>query len=209
MRDLVCLVADKNMAAALEGLLNRPRALGIRAIQSETIVHPRRDPGCFHEPIELLRGYRADTGRAVVLLDRAWDGAPEGTAEDIEELIRGKLCSAGLGEWAEVVVIDPELEVWVFSDSPHVEEILGWTRRHPSLRPALESGGLWTSGAPKPLDPKAALDWALHAVRKPRSSSIYRLLAECVGLERCQDRSFLRLKDILRQWFGTERDAGG
>lgn len=32
MKDLVCLVADKNIEAAMAGLLARPRALGIRTL---------------------------------------------------------------------------------------------------------------------------------------------------------------------------------
>ena len=32
MMDLVCVVADKQIRAALSGLLERPRALGIRPI---------------------------------------------------------------------------------------------------------------------------------------------------------------------------------
>jgi hypothetical protein len=58
MIDLVCLVADKNIEAAIEGILQRPSALGIREVQFEVIVHPNRDPGCFHQASELLAGYR-------------------------------------------------------------------------------------------------------------------------------------------------------
>ena len=38
--DLLCLVADKNMEAAVSGLLSRPRALGIRPIARELMVPP-------------------------------------------------------------------------------------------------------------------------------------------------------------------------
>jgi hypothetical protein len=52
MSELICLVADKNMEAVMQGHFTRPQALGIRAIQHEVVVHPRRDPGCFHEAAE-------------------------------------------------------------------------------------------------------------------------------------------------------------
>ena len=46
MTDLVCVVADKNMKAAMEGILGRHQALGIVAPTYEIVVHPDRDPGC-------------------------------------------------------------------------------------------------------------------------------------------------------------------
>ena len=201
MMDLVCLVADKNMEAAISGLLERPAALGIRPIATEILVHPRRDPGCFHQAPELLNGYRASAEHALVILDRAWDGVPAESAEGVQEQLEEKLRVAGLAGWSESVVIDPELEVWVFSDSPNVASAVGWAGRNPGLRPALEARDLWARGASKPADPKAALEWALKEVRRPRSSSIYRELAGRVSTERCQDQAFLRLKGILRSWF--------
>lgn len=207
MRDLVCLVADKNMAAAVEALLERPEALAIRRLTCEVIVHPRRDPGCFHDPHELLRGFRADTEHAIVLFDRAWDGAPERDSSAIETMVEERL-GPSLAGWARAVVIDPELEAWVFSDSPHVATALGWLQRRPNLRNALRDQGLWPDDSAKPPDPRAAVEWVLRAVRKPRSSSIYRQLAQNVSLQRCRDRSFRRLSDLLRSWFGAERVGG-
>lgn len=207
MTDLVCLVADKSLEATLTGLLGRPAALGIRAIHADMIVHPRRDPGCFHEAAELLRGYRADAAHAIILLDRAWEGAPASTGEELERDLAKRLHGDGLAPWAEPIVIDPELEAWVFSDSPHVEDILGWAGRVPALRAWLAAEGLWPEGAPKPPDPRAAVDLALREVRRPRSSSIYRRLAERVSVERCTDRSFSRLRSVLSRWFGTESGA--
>lgn len=58
MMDLVCVAADKQIRAALSGLLERPRALGIRPITTEILLHPEHDPGCFHSPALILRGYR-------------------------------------------------------------------------------------------------------------------------------------------------------
>ena len=40
MTDLVCVVADKQIKATIEGLLQRPRALGIRDIEAEVLLHP-------------------------------------------------------------------------------------------------------------------------------------------------------------------------
>jgi len=78
--DLLCLVADKNMEAAVSGLLSRPKALGIRPIAPELIVHPEHDPGCFHDGVEFLRGLRSRAERALVMLDLAWQGVPAESA---------------------------------------------------------------------------------------------------------------------------------
>ncbi len=162
MRDLVCLVADKNMAAAVEALLERPEALTIRRLVYEVIVHPRRDPGCFRDAHELLRGFRADTAHAIIVLDRAWDGAPDRGSDAIEAMVEEGL-GPSLHGWARAIVIDPELEAWVFSDSPHVATALGWTQRRSELRNALRDQGLWPHDSAKPPDPRAAVEWALRA----------------------------------------------
>jgi len=197
------------MEAAVKAVLARPEALGIRPLESEVLVHPRRDPGCFHEPEGLLRGYQGDTHHAIVLLDQAWQGAPSSGAEETEGLLESALGASGLLGWARVVVIEPELEVWVFSDSPHVASALGWDAPNPDLRNALQEAGWWPQGASKPPDPKGSVKWALGRVRKPRSSAIYRDLAERVSLSRCEDRSFLRFKDLLRGWFGLDQTQSG
>jgi hypothetical protein len=98
-------------------------------------------------------------------------------------------------ERAEVVVIDPELEIWVWSASPHVEDVLGWRGSTPPLRSWLRNQGLWGDDRPKPQDPKRAMEGALYEKRIPRSSSLYRQLAEKVGLTTCRDAS---LKDTCR-----------
>lgn len=199
--DLVWLVADKNMEATVRGLLQRPAALAIRAIESETLIHPRRDPGCFHEAAAMLAGYRNRARHALVLLDRAWEGAPKASADEMEQQLEAALDRSCGPAWARAVVIDPELEAWVFAKSPHVEVALGWAERKPSLCVALRQANLWAPGSPKPSDPKKAVEYALRAVRKPRSSSIYRQLAARVTVQGCQDRAFQRLTRLLREWF--------
>lgn len=187
----------------MDGVLRRPEALGIRTIEFETIVHPRRDPGCFHQPGELLGGYSARANHALVVLDLAWAGAPASTGSELERALEESLPSLWPTGWAKAIVIDPELEAWVFSDSPHVANELGWTEPAAKMRAVLENEGLWAAADPKPADPKAAVDWLLRRAKRPRSSSIYRTLAKKVSLQRCEDRSFLRLVELLRGWFGA------
>jgi hypothetical protein len=201
MKDLLCLVADTNMKAVVQGLLGRPDALGTRPIDFEIIVHPRRDPGCFNEAVAFLEPIRANYRHGLVMLDRAWEGAPASTAHDLRHLLLKQLEVKGLETWADVVVLDPELEVWVFSDSPNVDVCLGWLRRQSGLRDWLQSHGLWAEGESKPKDPKQAVERALREVGKPRSSSMYRQMARDVSVKRCVDPAFQQFSTLLRHWF--------
>jgi hypothetical protein len=111
------------------------------------------------------------------------------------------LSQNGWGQRTSAIVIDPELEIWVWSDSPHVDEVLGWSGRQPDLRTWLTQRGSITDRNGKPNLPKEATEAALKEVRKPRSSSIYQQLAEKVSLGRCVDPAFIKLKNTLQSWF--------
>lgn len=200
MIDLWVLVADSNIKAAVEGLLSRPEALGIRRPTVRFTVHPQRDPGCFNDAAGPLRVCVPQARHGLVVLDREFDGSSGRSAAELEGLIEGDLAKVAPADWGRAVVIDPELEIWVFADSPHVAEVLGFGMQPEHLRNSLAAAGLWSVGDAKPLDPKKAVEWALRSKDIPRSSSVYRELAKVVGLGRCQDRAFLRLRSLLREW---------
>ena len=199
--DLLCLVADRNMSSAISGLLSRPESLGIQNIEYRLETHPRRDPGCFYEGAEFLGSQRSEAKHAIVVLDHAWSGVPADSGHELEALLDNRLARAGIEGWARAIVIEPELEAWVFSGSIHVSEALGWRDRDPSLREALTLQGLWPDDHHKPPDPKAAMEWALRQVRVSRSSSIYGELASRVSTTNCTDRAFVRFRQTLREWF--------
>ncbi len=207
MKDLACLVADKSIEATLRGLLQRPQAVGIRAVEYDIFVHPRRDPGCASSAHDFLLPFRGRYHHGLVVFDQAWDGAPRVGATELENNVRTGLARLGLAQWADVVVIEPELEVWVWSDSPHVDEVLGWKGSEPSLREWLKQERLWAEGTAKPRDPKQAVERALHVAKLPRSSSRYAQLARTVSVERCADPSFGRLRRLLQGWFGERAVA--
>lgn len=154
MIDLACLVADKNLHVTMSEILGRFASLEIRPIQCQVIVHPNRDPGCFHRPEELLGGYREQAAHALIVLDRAWEGSPAGCGADLESQIEGRLATFGWSGWGRAIVIEPELEAWVFSDSPNVSRHLGWPGDAADLRVAVGKAGLWPSQSAKPPDPK-------------------------------------------------------
>jgi len=200
--DLIVLVADTCMKAALQTLLSlRYDSLGIREIHFEIHKHQRHDPGCYHESPEFLRGYLSRAKYCLVVFDREGSGQESSTADEITIDLRKRLSESGWRNRAEVVVITPELESWIWSDSPNVDRALGWDGRDPSLREWLRGRGQLLEGEIKPRAPKQAVEDALREVGIPRSSSIYAELAKKVGLQRCQDPAFHRLREILRSWF--------
>jgi len=202
--DLVVLVADRSMEAAVRGLLSRPEALGIRRVGHEVYVHPYRDPGCFQGGHDFLRPFVGRCGHGLLMFDRQGCGAEGQTREALEQAVTRALSSAGWGDRAAALVLDPELEAWVWSDSPHVSRCLGWEGREPDLRTWLRKEALWPEADLKPADPKAAVEAALRAVCKPRSSAIYDELARNVSFQRCSDPAFLKLRAVLTAWFPAQ-----
>lgn len=201
MKDLVLLVADRNMEFTLRGLLGRPEALEIRPVTFDLYVHPRHDPGCLNEAHDFLRPLNRDYERALVLFDQQGCGREHTPLETLCEDVRERLARSGWDQRADVVILAPELEVWVWSASPHVEACLGWAGRQPSLRVWLAENEHWPPGTPKPPQPKEAMEAALRQVRTPRSSAIYRELAQQVSLQGHGEPAFLRLVAVLQRWF--------
>lgn len=199
--DLMVLVADGNMKAAVEGLLSRPAALGISEVAFSVVPHPERDPGCFLRAPEFLQPFRPRFTHALVMLDHEGSGRERMTRQAMEQDLEKRLRKSW-GKTAAALVIEPELEAWWWSDSPHVATVLGW--REPSLRKWLATEGYLAEGAAKPVRPKRAVEEALRIARRPRSSSLYRQLAEQVSVRRCEDRTFQRFRRILRRWFQSE-----
>ena len=204
-KDLVVLVADKDMDYAVRGLLDRYRAFNLsQPITSDIFVHPQRDPGCLLRGHDFLRPFINNYLFGLILLDKDGCGQEHKTRQELEVQIEQYLSNSGWGDRAAAIVIDPELEIWVWSDSPHVETILEWHGRDPNLRTWLKEREFLIGNQPKPNKPKEAMEEALRVVRKPRSSSIYLELAKKVSFSNCSDEAFLKFKQLLTTWF-TQR----
>ena len=74
------LAADRSIEATLQGLLSRPKAIGIRPLQFDTLAHPRRDPGCYRQAHEFLAPLRGQYHKALVVFDREGSGISEPVA---------------------------------------------------------------------------------------------------------------------------------
>lgn len=203
-KELVVLVADKDARMAVEQLLLRHRSLQIRRLeraQFDVFVHTEHDPGCLKNGIEFLRPYVHRYRYALVLFDREGCGSSEAPAK-LERAVEQSLARNGWPGRSAAVVIDPELEIWVWANSSRVAEALGWQQHGWSaLRQWLEKQGLWSQGQAKPPAPKKAMQQALRKVGKPWSAAIFKQLAARVGLRRCTDPAFLKLRKVLQSWF--------
>ena len=206
MRDCIFLVADEGISAMLKGFLNRDQFH--RSLQcgffdfdnnSDVLVDANRDPGVFTRGYTLLAPYASTHRRAVVILDAEWQGAPP--AEEIAAKIVADLQPT----WAShlVVVIEPELEAWIWQDNVHVAKEMG-VDDFSTLRGELEQRGFWIEGEAKPRHPKEAVEYALRKARRPRSNAIYESIASRVSTKHCVDPAFGRLQAGLAAWFEAE-----
>lgn len=200
MKDLIVLAADKNAEFAMRSILQRLQSLRIREISYDIRVHPHHDPGIYKTSHDFLRIFISKYSYALVMLDKEGCGCSENSYQIAQE-IQEKLNSSGWQDRSKVIVLDPELEIWVWSDSPQVARCLGWDNA--DLREWLLNEGHLLPDALKPEAPKLIMEKALKAKNKPRSSSIYGRLAARVSLNRCTDVSFLEFKQILNDWFSV------
>ncbi len=199
--DLIVLVADADAEWTLRTLLSqRKQALGIRSdLRFKVIRHPSRDSGVAHHAAALLRRYLRRAEHALVLFDREGSGFEHKySAVEIEDQVEATLHRNGWPrERCAVIVLDPELEVWVWSSSPHVAKVIG-----------LSPTQLQTFLAPLPRDergkpqrPKEVLLEALRQSGRPFSSRLFQDLAARVSL-RSEERAFGKLRQTLQNWFG-------
>jgi hypothetical protein len=203
-RDLLVLVADRNMEMAVRGVLAREKSLGIRQVTADVHRHPEHDCGCRQAGVEFLNVFVGRYAHALLMFDREGCGQEEGLTEDIESELEMALASTGWANRAAAIVLDPELEIWVWNDSPHVEKELGWSGRQPDLQTWLCQRGFLQPGQIKPARPKEALEAALRQLGRSRSSALFAGLARKVSLKKCKDRAFVKLRTALRDWFPAE-----
>lgn len=202
-RDLVVLVADQDYEYAIKGLLSRPESLRIRPVDAHVIKHINRDSGCRSDASNYLRTYSKRYDFALVIFDLRGCGDNR-SRDDIQKDIEYDLHRNGWEERSKAIVIDPELESWVWSQSNKVPTILGWGTDFARLKSWLENRNLWPPEQPKPPAPKKAMRSALREKKKPVSSELFGELARTVTLHRCQDPAFNELRETLRAWFPPE-----
>ena len=203
IKDLLVLVADSQMKRTVETLIgNRRPALGIRHISFEVQSHPHQDSGCRTASEGILRPLRDEYQNALVMFDYDGCGVSQITAPDLERNLEQSYEANG---WptssVAFVVIEPELEAWMFGASfQQLQQFVGWSHAE-NIREWLTRNGYLNEGSYKPDDPKSAIEAILDLQREPRSRRLYEYLARTVSLARCQDRAFRKFRATLQRWF--------
>ena len=199
MKDLALLVADKNMDFALRGILQRHESLGIRAVTYETQLHPGRDGGVRTSGPEILSLLRKQFSYGIIMLDWEGSGSDEDSASALVNDLDERLGQVW-GDRAKAIVIEPELDAWVWGSDNVMAEVLGWSENRPIREWLVEQGHRFHPNR-KPLRPKEALEMLMSELSQPRSSALYAKVTAKISLPRCNDPAFIRLKETLQSWF--------
>jgi hypothetical protein len=206
MKDLVVSVADSYQEKVMEALLPRiPISSGTRAFSYELIRNLGNDPGSYNDSHDLLRSYSKDYHYALVVFDYEGSGIEgEKTREEGERDVEKLLAINGWNQRNAVIIIEPELENWMWIDNRHVHDAIGWERPE-SLYNWARDKSLMSISDSKPTRPKETLEEALRISGTSKSSAIYKKIAANVSYKRCTDPAFLKLLAKLQEWFPIDR----
>jgi hypothetical protein len=168
MRDVIFHLADKHMEEGLRSFFARDNwhhALGCERFlvdpesQSDIFRVPgHTDCGIWKHAHENLQLFREQYRYAVIVLDAEFDPYP-GASVLQEDISKGMIASGWDEDRFSVVVIQPELEAWLWAPNQNVALAFGH-ENFDGLRGLLEAQNLWNPGDPKPHDLKRARDLA-------------------------------------------------
>ena len=181
-RPCVFLVADGTMEQMLKSFLSHGSLEGRLGCQtfdfvSQDVVvdvkNGNTDGGIHRRAHALLHPFLRSHQNAVVMLDKNFGGRLP--AAVVREEIRNNLLHNGWSaECVEVIVIDPELEVWLWQrGNPHIAREFRYNGSV-SLEEFLEAEGLWPSATLKPAKPKEAAGVLLQRYRAGPRIVVYR-----------------------------------
>ena len=129
MKDLVILAADKDLEFALRGMLSRPEALGMRTVEEDIFVHPEHDPACALRGVDYLANFSGQYRYGLLIFDHEGSGREATTPQELQKSLNAEFASSAWDNRARAIVLVPELEVWIWSDSPHIDEVPSRERR--------------------------------------------------------------------------------
>ena len=202
MKDLVILVADKNMEFTFRGVLERiPNVENIESVDFDVFHHPGHDPGIYHYSHELLRGLAQSYSYCITVLDHEGSGQEDKDRKDVESDIEHNLSVNGWNERCCAIAIFPELENWIWVNSARLHEAVVWSQGE-SIYRWLVNNGWMDEGADKPSRPKEALEATLKLSMTARSSAIYYEISSQASYHECVDPAFQKFITTIRRWFG-------
>jgi len=219
-KDLVVLGADDDLLAVVRTVVvERTASLGIKPPNialADFVKDVWHDSSPAANAVTLLRKFQKTHHRAFVIRDLEGSGCETDGAASLEETISQALVRSG---WERericVIVIEPELEIWLRFESQHLERMLQTKSKDQKscsqinfakrLAEIVGRNGGMVEG--KPSRPKEVLEGLLRTYRVPWSSSLFEHLAQKESLKTCVTPSFNRLLSVLRDWFGGNQNA--
>ncbi len=201
-KDLLILVADKDTESCLKGLLPRfPDIFTLKAFTYDIIMHPLKDAGCYTLSHEFLRPFTKSYDYCIVVFDYEGCGQDKNMSiENVENNVKELLTKNGWENRCEVIVIEPELENWIWVQSKHLAEEIRWQSIE-ELHQWLVENNLKEQDAAKPKRPKEAFQAALRKSGKRLSPAIYEDIAKKASFKKCIDKSFIAFCDYIKQCF--------
>lgn len=207
-KKLIILAADSNTKFLLEGLLPRiPTVEGLELFDYDIFIHPRHDSGIKKEAADFLRGYTTKYQHALVIFDFEGSGVdtkktanPVFSSELAKQIEVSLVANGWDAERIKVICLDPELENWVWVKRQKIAELVDWEGVQ-NIDAWLENEGFEFNEFQKPIRPKEAFEALCKQAEIPRSSALYKELAEKASYKHCVDASFLELIEQLKIWF--------
>lgn len=209
MRDLVVFVADSTMEQAFLSFMTRhdfhaPYNLNIHPISfdpAEDLIRiPGNDSGAYGKGHEWMRARLGKYRHGIVVFDREF-----GTDLDAQTLsidLTSRIAQTGWHlDHFRVVVIEPELEAWIWQRNQRVAVPLGFKTVDQLVASVCNAGLAWPEGQPKPSRPKEALEAVCRLKGIGFSAALHRSITASVSLIGCQDPSFVQLRAALQRWF--------
>src|SRR5258706_4046625 len=203
LKDLIVLVADLDAEVGVKALLPRATHLGFREIDFDVIRHVHRDNGVFQQAHELLRAQSRRYRYAIAICDHHGCGREELSRNEVEARVELNLRANGWDERAAAIVIEPELEAWIWGDWSAVVKCVGWTEGPVALKSWLRDRNFLRADQPKPIRPKEALHRALRQTNRRSSSALFADIAQTADSTSCIDEAFLKFSSPLQAWFAT------
>ena len=203
-KDLLILVADGNMKATFEAAMKRAQALGIHPVRYDVIPHVGRDGGMRTSGVAMANALKSRYARALLVLDYQGSGGEAQGIQELEAILNASL-SATWGDDGKVIVIHPELDIWMWGSDNSLAQVLGWPMASPPIRHWLAAQQFELEPNGKPVCPKEAMERVCRHLKIPRSSSTYAKIVSKISLTQCSDPSFQRTREALVAWFGVDR----
>ena len=96
-RDLVILVADKDMAQALKGIFERPESMGIRAIDPVIHVETQHDAACAQRGVSFLSMFSENYRHGLLMFDHFGSGREQTSPQDLQDGLGNEFRQTGWG----------------------------------------------------------------------------------------------------------------